>query len=135
MCETQLTRTAHQIDLKDHRLSVLCFRHTLQHYPPKCKHAQLDDRGANHEGSLDTGRIWWLIRTEQDGSRSISTIQGRMPLENARVMMLQVVGLSWQSMHAAASMVLDHLGIRDVGRHKMGLEYKLKNLSTVLHAQ
>ena len=53
-----------------------------------------------------------------------------MPTENARVMMLQVVGLSWQSMHAAASMVLDHLGIRDVGRHKMGTEYKLKNLST-----
>ena len=109
--ETQLTRTAHQADLKHHILTLLCFRHTLQHHPPKCKHAQLDDRGANHEASLKTGRIWLLIRTEQDGSRYVSTIQGRMPTENARVMMLQVVGLSWQSMHAAASMVLDHLGI------------------------
>ena len=86
---------------------------------PSASALQLDDRGANHEASLKTGRIWLLIRTEQDGSRSVSTIQGRMPTENARVMMLQVVGLSWQSMHAAASMVLDHLGIRDVGRHKM----------------
>ena len=58
-----------------------------------------------------------------------------MATENARVMMLQVVGLAWQSMHAAASMVLDHLGIRDVGRHKMGTEHKLKNLSMTLHAQ
>ena len=60
-----------------------------------------------------------------------------MPTENARVMMLQVVGLrlAWQSMHAAASMVLDHLGIKDVGRHKMGTEYKLKNPSTTVGAQ
>ena len=117
--ETKLTGTANQADLKDHILTIHSFRLTLQHHPPKCKHAQLDDRGANHEASLKTGRIWWLIRTEQDGGRSTSTIQGRMPTENARVMMLQVVGLSWQSMHAAASMVLDHLGIRDVGRHKI----------------
>ena len=111
MIEIQLTGTTHQADLKDHILTIHSFRHTLQHHPPKCKRAQLDDRGANHEASLKTGRIWLLIRTEQDGSRSVSTIQGRMPTENARVMMLQVVGLSWQSMHAAASMVLDHLGI------------------------
>ena len=118
--ETQLTRTAHQADLKDHILTIPSFRLTLQHHPPKCKHAQLDDRGANHEASLKTGRIWWLIRTEQDGGWSTSKIQGRMPPENARVMMLQVVGLS-MAVHArsAASMVLDHLGIRDVGRHKI----------------
>ena len=99
MSETQLTGTAHQADLKDHTLTLLFFRHTLQHHPPKCKRAQLDDRGANHEASLKTGRIWWLIRTEQDGGWSASTIQGRMPTENARVMMLQVVGLS-MAVHA-----------------------------------
>ena len=120
--ETKLTGTANQADLKDHILTIHSFRLTLQHHPPKCKHAQLDDRGANHEASLKTGRIWWLIviRTEQDGGRSASTIQGRMPPENARVVMLQVVGLS-MAVHARGgeSMVLDHLGIRDVGRHKM----------------
>ena len=84
---------------------------------------------------MKTGRIWRLIRKEQDAGWSESMIQGRMPPENARVMMLQVVGLSWQSMHAAASMVLDHLGIRDVGRHKMGTEYSLKNPSTSSGAQ
>ena len=66
---------------------------------PSASALQLDDRGANHEASLKTGRIWLLIRTEQDGGRSASTIQGRMPPENARVMMLQVVGLS-MAVHA-----------------------------------
>ena len=118
--ETQLTRTAHQADLKHHIYShYSVFDTHFNTIHPSASAHQLDDRGANHEASLKTGRIWLLIRTEQDGSRSVSTIQGRMPTENARVMMLQVVGLSWQSMHAAASMVLDHLGIRDVGRHKM----------------
>ena len=106
------TQSLRLVDAASWKGCVLAFGHFNTIHPrAKCKRAQLDDRGANHEASLKTGRIWWLIRTEQDGGRSASTIQGRMPPENARVMMLQVVGLSWQSMHAAASMVLDHLGI------------------------